>query len=200
MPDQALQRLLDGNRRFIENKLTLDVSEIKRRQVAKKQEPFAAILGCVDSRVPPELIFDQGLGELLVIRTAGEVLDHAVLGSLEFGVAQLGIPIIVVLGHKNCGALKTATEVLHDHRKAAGDIEYLVEELEDAVEIGDEETGDHLDKAVRAQIFRDVIKLRSEPVLAPALEAGKLKIVGAWYDLEEGNVEVITEEEAESEK
>ena len=86
MPEKTLQQLLDGNRRFVENRSTLDESASRRKAIATAQHPFAIILGCVDSRVPPELIFDQGLGELFVIRTAGEVLDHAVLGSIEFGV------------------------------------------------------------------------------------------------------------------
>ncbi|CAG1011826.1 Carbonic anhydrase 2 [Anaerolineales bacterium] len=111
MTEQALQRLLEGNRRFVENKSQLDGSEKRRREIATGQHPFATILGCVDSRVPPELIFDQGLGELFVIRTAGEVLDQAVLGSIEFGVEELKIPLLMVLGHKNCGAIKATREI-----------------------------------------------------------------------------------------
>jgi carbonic anhydrase len=129
MPEKTLKQLLEGNRRFVENKSTLDDSESRRKAIASEQNPFAIVLGCVDSRVPPELIFDQGLGELFVVRTAGEVLDKAVLGSMEFGVDALNIPLIVVLGHKNCGAIKAASEILHNHKKARENIEYLVEEL-----------------------------------------------------------------------
>lgn len=138
MTGQALQRLLEGNRRFTENKPALDGSEKRRREIALEQHPFAIILGCVDLRVPPELIFDQGLGELLVIRTAGEVLDRAVLGSIEFGVGGLKIPLLVVLGHKDCAAIAAAREMLHGHGKAEADIQYLVKELTLAVKIGDE--------------------------------------------------------------
>ena len=196
MPEQPLQRLLEGNRRFLENRPTLDESTRRRIEVAKGQYPFAMVLGCVDSRVPPELVFDQGLGELFVIRTAGEVLDRAVLGSLEFGVAELGIPLLVVLGHKNCGAVKAAWEVLHDRADAEADIEYLVKNLALAVEFGEEAIGEEdvkLDRAVRAQVIGVVAQLKKAPILKEAVEAKKLKIVGAWYDIEEGSVEIVIE-------
>jgi carbonic anhydrase len=193
MPEQTLQRLLDGNQRFVENRPSLDESESRRKAIASEQHPFAIILGCVDSRVPPELIFDQGLGELFVIRSAGEVLDHAILGSLEFGVVELKIPLIVVLGHKNCGAVKAASETLHHHEKAEADIEFIVENLALAVEIGDEEENNSLDRAVRAQVNSVVIQLKHIPILETALGEGKLKIVGAWYDLDSGAVEIIVE-------
>lgn len=193
MPEQTLQRLLEGNKRFVENRPNLDESESRRKAVASGQHPFAIVLGCVDSRVPPELIFDQGLGELFVIRTAGEVLDHAVLGSIEFGVEELKIPLIVVLGHKNCGAVIAAREKLHHHEKADADIEYLVEKLALAVEIGDADGSDDLDRAVRAQIISDVVELKQLPLLKTAMEQGMLKIVGAWYDIDFGEVEIIVE-------
>ncbi len=151
------------------------------------------ILGCVDSRVPPELIFDQGLGELFVIRTAGEVLDQAVLGSIEFGVEELKIPLLMVLGHKNCGAIKATRKILHSHTKADADIDYLVQELTLAVEIGDEEQENPIDRAIRAQVYHVVERLRQTPILKTAVEHGELKIVGAYYDLDSGLVEVIIE-------
>jgi carbonic anhydrase len=193
MTDQALQKLLEGNRRFVENKSQLDGSEKRRREIATGQHPFATILGCVDSRVPPELIFDQGLGELFVIRTAGEVLDQAVLGSIEFGVEELKIPLLVVLGHKNCGAIKATREVLHTHSKAEADIEYLVQELTLAVEIGDEGQENPVDRAVRAQVCHVVERLWQAPILKPAVQRGELKIVGAYYDLDSGLVEMVIE-------
>src|SRR5437016_3093071 len=105
--DEALQRLLEGNRRYSENKsLPLNESISRRIEVADHQNPFATIFACVDSRVPPELVFDCGLGDLLVIRTAGQVIDRAVLGSLEFGLLELRIPLLLVLGHERCGAVK----------------------------------------------------------------------------------------------
>ena len=193
MPEDALQRLLHGNQRYVTNKPTLDESAHRRIEVAEKQAPFATILSCVDSRVPPELIFDQGLGDLFVIRTAGQVLDQAVLGSLEFGVARLHIPLLVVLGHEHCGAVKAAMEVLERHSTAEADIDYLVEALAPAVEIGVKAGGDTWDGAVRAQIGLLVEKLKHSPILDTAVKAGKLKIVGAWYNLETGLVEITVE-------
>ncbi|MEW6669165.1 MAG: carbonic anhydrase [Thermodesulfobacteriota bacterium] len=193
MPEEALQRLLEGNRRYVANQSARDGSAHRRIQVAHGQEPFAAILSCVDSRVPPELVFDQGLGDLFVIRTAAQVLDKAVLGSLEFGVAELHIPVIVVLGHQHCGALKAAIEILDRRAVAEADIRYLVESLAPAVELGKRAGGDVWDCAVRAQIELVVTRLKRSPILAPAVEAGALKIVGAWYSLETGLVEVTVE-------
>ncbi len=193
MTSQALKKLLEGNRRFTENKLTLDGSEKRRREIATSQHPSAIILGCVDSRVPPELIFDQGLGELFVIRTAGEVLDRAALGSIEFGVEELKIPLLMVLGHKNCGAIAATREILQGRAKAKADIEYLVKELTPAVEIGDEEKENPLERAVRAQVLRTVEKLRQTHLLKTAAERGELKIVGAYYDLDSGLVEMVIE-------
>lgn len=190
MPEQALQRLLEGNRRYVSNKSTLDESSRRRIEVAQGQKPFATIFSCVDSRVPPELLFDQGLGDLFVIRTAGQVLDKAVLGSLEFGVAELNIPLLVVLGHEHCGAVKAAMDTLERHEVAEAEIEYLVEALAPAVERGKQAGGDIWDQAVRAQIELLVEQLKHSPILAPAVDKGVLKIVGACYNLETGLVEM----------
>ncbi len=193
MSEQALQRLLEGNRRYVANRPALDESPRRRMEVAQGQKPFAIIFGCVDSRVPPELIFDQGLGDLFVIRTAGEVLDQAVLGSLEFGVEELGIPLLVVLGHEHCGAVKAAIEVLDGHIEAEADIEYLVDALVPAVEQGKRLGGDVWDQAGHAQVALLVERLKRSPVLSAAVDSGVLKVVGAWYDLETGLVEITVE-------
>lgn len=190
MPQEALERLLEGNRRYVTGKSTLDESEQRRIEIANRQHPFATILSCVDSRVPPELIFDQGLGDLFVIRTAGQVLDKAVLGSLEFGVAVLRIPVIVVLGHERCGAIRAALSFLERHEVAEAEIEYLVEALAPAIERGQQLGGDVWDHAVRCQISLLVDELRRSPILCTAVQAGRLKIVGAYYDLDTGLVEV----------
>ncbi len=193
MPEQALRRLLAGNWRYVANKPTLNESSSRRIEVATDQKPFAMIFSCVDSRVPPELLFDQGLGNLFVIRTAGQVLDRAVLGSLEFGVAELHIPLLVVLGHEHCGAVKAAMEVLARYGDAEADIDFLVKALAPAVEAGKSTGGDAWDGAVRAQIALVVEKLKHSPVLESAVEAGRLKIVGMWYNLETGRVEKTVE-------
>jgi carbonic anhydrase len=192
MPMDSLQRLLDGNLRYVANRSSLDESARRRIEVAEGQHPFAAIFSCVDSRVPPELIFDQGLGELMVIRTAGQVIDKAVLGSLEFAVAECHVPLILVLGHERCGALKAAIDTLARGDVAEAEIEYLVEELAPAVLQGRRLGGDGWLQAVRVQIARVVERLRHSPVLTPALEAGRLRVAGACYELESGLVTVTT--------
>ncbi len=191
--EDALQCLLEGNRRYVANKsIDLNESERRRIEVAQGQKPFATILGCVDSRVPPELIFDQGLGDLFVIRTAGQVLDKAVLGSLEFGVAELEIPVLMVLGHERCGVVKAAIDAVEKQTIAEAEIEYLVEALSPAVEQAKSQAGDLWENAVRANIEMLVSRLKQSPILATAVQNGKLKVVGARYDLDCGAVAIIT--------
>ena len=190
MSEQALQRLLEGNRRYVANRPAFDASPRRRIEVAQGQSPFAIVLGCVDSRVPPELIFDQGLGDLFVIRTAGQVLDQAVLGSLEFGVEELQVPLLLVLGHQRCGAIKAAIDVLSRQAEAEADIEYLVHALAPAVEQGKRLGGDLWEQAGRAQVALQVEQLRRSPILSAAVKDGALQVVGAWYNLETGLVEI----------
>jgi carbonic anhydrase len=190
--DEAIQRLKEGNLRYVGNK-TVDPNQTEARRVelAGGQHPFATILGCVDSRVPPELVFDRGLGDLFVIRTAGQVVDKAVLGSIEFGAAELGIPLIVVLGHEKCGAVKATIETLAANGEAEGSIAYLVEGITPAVEKAKGQAGDELDNVVRANVGLVVEALNKSTILSEAVSAGKLKIVGGRYDLDTGAVEFI---------
>jgi carbonic anhydrase len=187
---EALQRLMAGNRRFAENQ-TVDHDEGEERRIAVRQgqHPFATILGCVDSRVPAELVFDRGLGDLVVVRTAGEVLDKAVTGSLEFGVAELETPLLMVLGHQRCGAVDATIKALDARLKdAEGDIGFLVEALERAVRQVTGKPGDRLANAVHANVDLVLQQLRKSPVLGPAEKAGKVLLVGAYYDLDTGKV------------
>jgi carbonic anhydrase len=191
-PDQALQRLMEGNQRYVANRtLPLNESESRRTEVAQGQHPFATIFSCVDSRVPPELVFDRGLGDLFVIRTAGHVTDKAVLGSLEFAVAELHIPLMMVLGHEKCGAVKATIEAVEKNAHAEADIDWLVEGIRPAVEKTRGASGDALDNAVKANIELTVQRLKASPILSEAIEAGQLKIVGARYDLDTGSVEMV---------
>ncbi len=136
-PEEALQRLIEGNARYVAGKSSTINESIERRDsLVKRQRPFAAVFSCVDSRVPPELVFDRGLGDLFVIRTAGQVLDSAVMGSLEYGAYELEIPLLVVMGHTKCGAMKATIETLESGGKAEGSIEYLVEALAPAAKVG----------------------------------------------------------------
>jgi len=191
-PKQALQRLMEGNQRYVASKtLPLNESESRRTEVAQGQHPFATIFSCVDSRAPPELIFDRGLGDLFVIRTAGHVIDKAVLGSLEFAIAELQIPLMMVLGHEKCGAVKATVEAVEQNAHAEADIEWLVEGIRPAVEKSSGTPGDALDNAVKANIELTVQRLKASPILSEAIEAGQLNIVGARYDLDTGSVEMV---------
>jgi carbonic anhydrase len=149
------------------------------------------IFSCVDSRVPPELVFDEGLGNLFVIRTAGQVIDNAVLGSLEYGVAELGIPLLMVLGHENCGAVKATIEAIEANAIAPAQISFLVEGIRPAIEASAGMEGDHLTHAVHANVELGVGALMNSPILSDAVAQGTLQIVGGIYDLDSGLVEVI---------
>ena len=189
--DEALQRLNEGNQRFVAMKpIHPNLTAERRTDVAKGQNPFAIIFECVDSRVPPELVFDRGLGDLFVIRTAGQALDKAALGSIEFGVEEYNIPLVMVLGHEKCGAVEATIEVLEKKAQAHGQIRTLVELIKPAVEKVKNKPGDLLDNAIRANIALGVDKLKTTPILTEHLEKGKIKIVGAYYDLETGVVDI----------
>ncbi len=188
-PDQALQKLMDGNKRYSEAKQTHpNQTPARREEVAKGQHPFAVIIGCSDSRVPPEIIFDQGLGDLFIIRIAGNVIDNPGLGSIEYGVEHLNVPLVMVLGHEKCGAVDAAVK----GGEAPGHIGSLVEAIKPAVEKAKTESGDMLDNAVKENVKMVVAQLKaSKPILAEMVKKGKIKIVGARYDLDTGAVELI---------
>lgn len=220
-PEDALRRLMDGNERWMKGEtVALNEDSKRRAEVASGQEPFATILSCVDSRVPPELVFDRGVGDLFVIRTAGHVVDDVVMGSIEFGAEELHIPLIMVMGHERCGAIKAtvaavkaegseptveSAEPAHGDEAAHGDetahdgageapansIGVLVERLRPAVMDVIEERGDVVDKAVDANVFRVVEQLEASPTLKHLIGMGKLRIVGARYDLDSGRAELI---------
>lgn len=185
---KALDELLAGNRRFRDARARHPHQSVPwLAGLAGGQHPFAAFLGCVDSRVPVEIITDQGGGDLFTARSAGHVLDRAVVGSLEFGVAELGIPLIVVLGHESCGAVKAAIAAVDAHEHAEGSIDYLVEALRPSVTAthGIADAAARLDATVRRHTRSTVDRLidKSE-VIGDAVEAGTLDVVAARYDLD----------------
>jgi len=188
-PSSALKKLMAGNQRYIEEKRTFpDQARSRIVEVAQGQHPFATILTCSDSRVAPEIIFDQGLGDLFDIRVAGNFLDDVVLGNIEYATLELGVPLLVILGHERCGAVKAAL----DSKAVPGHISTLVAAIKPAVDSIKGQTGDAWDNAVRANVKRNVNKLQSSsPILAEAVQAGKLKVVGGRYDLDSGKVEII---------
>lgn len=189
---EALSRLLAGNKRFVADRASeLDEGIARRVSVSKAQHPFATILGCVDSRVPVELVFDQGLGDLVVVRSAGEALDHSVIGSLEFGVEELHTPLLMVLGHQRCGALGATIKALDSQRTdAGGEIGYLVETLAPAVRQVAGQPGDRLTNAIHANVDLVLAQLRKSPLIAPLERAGKVTLVGAYYNLDTGEVSI----------
>ncbi len=187
--DVALRRLMDGNRRFVEGNATHGHQQADRRaEVAKGQKPFAIIVTCSDSRVAPEILFDQGLGDIFVIRTAGNVVDDVGLGSIEYAVEHLGAQLVVVLGHGRCGAVSAvvAGGEVHGHLHA------IVEAIQPAVEKVKDEPGDPVENAVRANVRAIVKHLEhAAPILPAEIKAGKLKILGACYSLDSGRVEMV---------
>ena len=187
--ESALQKLLDGNKRYVEAKLSHpDQTAERRAEVAKGQHPFAVIVSCSDSRVPPEIIFDQGLGDLFVIRLAGNILDDAALGSLEYAVEHLGVRHIMVLGHERCGAVDATLK----GGEAPGHIGSLVNAIRPAVEKAKNQPGDVLDNAVRTNVTMVVQQLKSSgPILEDLFKKGALTIDGARYDLEDGVVSIL---------
>ena len=189
----AWQRLLDGNARFVSGQPKHPHQDGTRRaELAAGQKPFAVVIGCADSRTAPEILFDQGLGDLFVIRLAGNIVDDAALGSVEFAVAQLGAKLIVVLGHEKCGAVAATVGVLKGDPAPANHIASIVEAIKPAVQAAKGREGDAVDNAVRENVHEVVEKLKaSAPVLAPLVKSGELKVVGARYDLDDGKVEIV---------
>jgi len=186
--DQALQRLVAGNERYVAGAATHpDQTAQRRAELAKGQFPFAIVLTCSDSRVVPELFLDQGLGDLFVIRNAGNILDDHVIGSMEYAVEHLHVPLVLVVGHEKCGAVSAAVA----GGEAPGHIRSVVEALEPAVEQARNLPGDKVDNAVRANAARAAeILTRVQPILKEAASSGKLMVVPARYDLATGRLEI----------
>lgn len=210
-PLEALARLVEGNRRFVAGEPERpDQTTSRRAALGGGQHPFALVLSCADSRVPPEIVFDAGLGDLFVVRSAGHVLDHAILGTLEFGVEQIGTPVLVVLGHTGCGAVKATLQARTAHAAASGtDIDVLLDAIAPAVadaerEVAwspepdekDEPDTAVLDLAVRHHVERVVAQVRSAPLVAPAVRRGAVVVVGGVYDLASGRVDVVVPPDA----
>ncbi|MFM9033455.1 MAG: carbonic anhydrase [Mycobacterium sp.] len=194
-PDQALAKLTEGNARFVAmTEVEPNLSTMRLMAVAKGQRPFVGVLGCVDSRVPPELVFDRGLGDVFDTRIAGAIADDAAIGSLEFGVDEFEVPLVVVLGHSRCGAVTAAVTTSRGGPRPPGRIGAVVDPIIPAVKAvqGQGIAADALVNAsAREVVRRSVAALRDSPVLTERLESGRLKVVGAFYDLDTGKVEFV---------
>jgi carbonic anhydrase len=189
--DGSLAILMAGNARFVNCRLRHpDQSESRRKEISSKQEPFAIILTCSDSRVPPEIYFDQGLGDLFVIRNAGNVLDGHVIGSMEYAVEHLHVPLILVIGHEHCGAVSAAVAGGH----LPGRIPEIIASIAPAVAASKGQEGDPVDNAVMMHAQLSAVTLRaSNPILSAAVSAGELEILAARYDLDTGKVLILPE-------
>lgn len=181
-----IKKLVDGNKRYTSSEMVHpNQTSVRRTAVANEQHPFAVVLSCSDSRVPPEILFDQGIGDLFVIRVAGNVLDDAALGSIEYAIEHLNVKLIVVLGHERCGAVSAAVK----GGKASGHIRYLVEAIQPAVEKAKSLSGDILENAVRINVQNVVAQLKSsEPIIEEFVHEKKVDVIGARYDLDDGSV------------
>ncbi len=189
---EAISRLKDGNARYTNSKQQHPRQSIKERaELTKSQHPFAIVIGCADSRVPPEIVFDQGLGDLFVLRVAGNVIDDHSLGSIEYAVDHLAVRLIVVLGHQSCGAVKAAKDTIAAKSEAPAHIQSLVTAIQPAVEAtlnGDLET------TVKANVKNVVQALRSStPVLKSKVDSGEVRVIGAYYSLDTGAVSFLDE-------
>ena len=192
--DQALALLKEGNDKFLtDSPLRAVQGRDRRLEIARGQTPFAVLVSCSDSRVPPEVLFGRGLGELFIVRNAGNTVDTVALGSIEYAVAVLGVPLIVVLGHERCGAVEAALSVVEKNTVFPGSLNQMIEPILPAALLARSSGAkgeDLLDAAVRENVKRVVIRLRnSDPVLVEPIRAGKVKVVGARYDLDDGKVE-----------
>lgn len=186
----AFTKLLDGNQRFSQDHYQHPNLGAQRRTdlFTNGQHPFATVLGCSDSRVPPELVFDQGLGDLFVVRLAGNVADTVAIESIDYSVKHLGVRLIMVLGHDKCGAV-TAAVIGHDE---PGDVGPMLRELRPAVAASRNMPGDKIDNAIRENVILTVQKLSNSKELHGMVKSGDLKIVGGIYHLATGKVEILT--------
>jgi carbonic anhydrase len=191
-PDEALKRLMSGNARYVEGLTRRHDFAHERAALAMGQNPFAAVLGCADSRVAPEFIFDTARGDLFVCRVAGNIADDDMVASLEYAVAELATPLIMVLGHASCGAVKATIDSLDKGATLPGHLPSLVAGLAPAVKAARGRHGPLLDNAIRENVVLTVARLRTAaPILGPAVESGKLRVAGGVYHLTDGRVELV---------
>ncbi|BAU41803.1 carbonic anhydrase [Leptolyngbya sp. O-77] len=203
-PDQALAELIAGNRRFVARRRRLPHQDTSRlTEVAETQSPFAAILSCADSRVVPEIVFDQGIGDLFVVRVAGNVAALEDVASEEYAIGLLHTPLVMVLGHAGCGAVTAALQ----GGKLPGALDSLIRQIQPAIALADAELaqlqceqpnkmlkpGDRLTRAVKANVRLQTQRLTQSPVVSQAVSAGRLKVVGAYYDLATGVVSILVD-------
>ncbi len=191
--DEALQKLLDGNKRYVEGKFaSKDLGDSRRTEILKGgQHPFATIISCSDSRVPPEHIFDQGLGDIFIVRVAGNVVDPIALGSIEYGVEHVHTPLLMILGHSDCGAVKAT---LGAKGEPEGNIGAIVKKIQPAAKKAKKKGGSNeevLETAIKENIMNVYSDVMKSPIVKELVHEGKLKVVVAEYNLATGKVEML---------
>ena len=192
-PDASLELLMKGNKRYVEGDSRRHDFKREREALVGGQNPYAGILSCADSRIAPEYAFDSGRGDLFVCRLAGNFANSDTIASMEYAVAMLGTPLIMVLGHDACGAVDATIKSLKDNTTLPGHLPSLVTSLTPAVKAVSGKPGDALDNAIRQNVIDNVAKLKSAaPILSSAVEQRKLKVVGGIYRLRDGRVEMIS--------
>ncbi|MBD2092705.1 carbonic anhydrase [Microcoleus sp. FACHB-1515] len=186
--DDALQKLMAGNQRFIYERSKSPNQTLSRLdEVVREQKPFATILGCSDSRVPIEVIFDQGLGDLFVIRVAGNIVTPTELASIEYGASVLKTRILFVLGHKNCGAVSATLK----GGNLLGQMNTLIDSIQPAVDRSLQQPGDRLENAIRENVFWQMERLKESSIVCDLLQQQQIKIIGGYFDLETGKVSIF---------
>ena len=191
-PDASLKRLMDGNARYVDGVARRHDFKHEREALAGGQNPYAGILSCADSRIAPEYAFDSGRGDLFVCRVAGNFANDDSVASLEYGVAVLGVPLILILGHDACGAVDATIKSLKDDKPLPGHMPSLVTALSPAVKAVSGKGGDVLGNAIHQNVIDNVAKLKSaSPILSAAVEQNKLRVVGGIYRLKDGRVDMV---------
>ncbi len=190
--DESLQKLMDGNKRYVEGtQINKDLGDTRRKEILKGQHPFATVVTCSDSRVPPEHIFDQGLGDIFVVRVAGNVVDPIALGSIEYGTEHLQTPLVILLGHSKCGAV---TAALGAKGAPEGNIGAIIKKIQPAAKKAKKKGGSNeevLETAIRENVMNVYDDVMKSPVIKELVHEGKLKIVAAEYDLATGKVNML---------
>ena len=191
-PDAALKKLMGGNARYVDGTSRRHDFKHEREALVGGQNPYAAILSCADSRIAPEYAFDSARGDLFVCRVAGNFANDDTVASMEYAVAVLGAPMILVLGHDSCGAVDATIKSLRDNTPPPGHIPSLVAAIAPAVKASAQQSGNALDNAIRQNVIDNVAKLKSAaPILNAAAEQNKIKVVGGIYRLATGKVELL---------
>jgi carbonic anhydrase len=190
-PAEALSDLLAGNRRFAGGRPRYGHHVANAAARSRSQQPYAVVVGCIDSRVPLEAVFDQNFGSICVVRSGAHVLDQSIVGSIEFAVSALDVSLVMVLGHERCGAIAATVEALRTGERPSGSLSYLVNEIAPAVEAVGIDDSNVFAKALREHVWRTVENLRAVPLLAEADAQGQVHVVGAVYDLDTGAVTIL---------